>query len=412
MNQLSWFSANNKHRLKLTSELRRDAYAQDQTTNLLGTFTFNSLADLAAGRPASFTRQLSPRERERERSSSAALSLGDSYRPTHDLQLQYGVRLDGNRFDDDAGVQPATSSSRSACATTTCRTRSTSSPRVGFSWTYGTAPQIGAFDGAVRGPRAVVRGGIGVFQNTPNATLDRSGDRQHRAAERACSSSTCVGAAAPIAGLGRVRDEPGGDPDAVRRRHDGHACSPARAPNVTLFAKDYAAPRSAALEPAVERPDPRQPVRRRRSTATYSLNLNQAEHRRSQLQARRSSSRCRTRAAGRCTCSRRASCRRTGAIASGDARVTPLFSHVSELRSDLRVGEPAAARLQLAPPTFNTTLHVEPRRTCYAQRARAVSRLREHGRQSARRRVGPLGASTRAIRSSTRSATTSSTPCA
>ena len=26
--------------------------AQDQTTNLLGTFTFNSLADLAAGRPA------------------------------------------------------------------------------------------------------------------------------------------------------------------------------------------------------------------------------------------------------------------------------------------------------------------------------------------------------------------------
>ena len=52
MNQLSWFSRNNKHRLKLTSELRYDGIAQDQTSNLLGTFTFNSLADLSAGRPA------------------------------------------------------------------------------------------------------------------------------------------------------------------------------------------------------------------------------------------------------------------------------------------------------------------------------------------------------------------------
>ena len=48
MNQLSWFSGNNKHRLKLTSELRRDAYASNQTTNLLGTFSYLSLADLAA----------------------------------------------------------------------------------------------------------------------------------------------------------------------------------------------------------------------------------------------------------------------------------------------------------------------------------------------------------------------------
>ena len=37
--------------------------AQDLTTNRLGSFNFNSLADLEAGRPASFTRQLSPRKR-------------------------------------------------------------------------------------------------------------------------------------------------------------------------------------------------------------------------------------------------------------------------------------------------------------------------------------------------------------
>ena len=96
LNQLSWFSADNKHRLKLTSELRRDGYSQDRTTNQLGTFSFNSLADLAAAAPSSFTRQLSPR-----RSGAAQLvggwSLGDAFRPTPDLQLQYGVRLDANR---------------------------------------------------------------------------------------------------------------------------------------------------------------------------------------------------------------------------------------------------------------------------------------------------------------------------
>ena len=50
MNSLSWFSENNKHRLKFTTELRRDAYAQDLTANQLGSFSFNSLADLDAGR--------------------------------------------------------------------------------------------------------------------------------------------------------------------------------------------------------------------------------------------------------------------------------------------------------------------------------------------------------------------------
>ena len=48
------------------------------------------------------------------------------------------------------------------------------SPRIGFSWTYGTAPQIGAFDGAARVPRAVVRGGIGVFQTLIRALTSQS----------------------------------------------------------------------------------------------------------------------------------------------------------------------------------------------------------------------------------------------
>src|SRR5918999_6381581 len=79
MNQLSWFSTNNRHRVKLTGEMRREASTQLQATNLLGTLTFNSLADLEAGRASSYARQLAPRRRDVDQ-VVWGLSLGDSYR--------------------------------------------------------------------------------------------------------------------------------------------------------------------------------------------------------------------------------------------------------------------------------------------------------------------------------------------
>ena len=124
LNTLSWFSRNSKHRLKLTSELRRDGFTIDQTTNRLGTFAFNSLADLEAGRAVSFTRQLAPRE-IRGSQYIAALSLGDAWRKSNDLQLQYGVRVDANRFDRGPAAM-RTSSDSSACAIPPCRIACTS----------------------------------------------------------------------------------------------------------------------------------------------------------------------------------------------------------------------------------------------------------------------------------------------
>ena len=168
-NQLSWFSADNKHRIKLSSELRRDAFQVDQSNNLLGNFFFNSLADLEAGQAGSYSRQLGRRLRDGSE-VTGALSLGDSYRVRPTLQLQYGVRVDGNRF----GAAPTNNPQ----VMQLFGTRNDHvpngvyvSPRMGFSWTYGQAAQVGAFEGAARAPRAVVRGGIGVFQGTPGAQI-------------------------------------------------------------------------------------------------------------------------------------------------------------------------------------------------------------------------------------------------
>jgi hypothetical protein len=240
MNQLSWFSLNNKHRLKLTTELRRDGFSQDQTVNRLGTFSYQSLADLAAGRPATFTRQLSPRLRGGS-ATTAALSLGDSYRRTPRLQLQYGLRLDAHRFAQGPAENPLVAETFGA-ANDAAPARVYASPRLGFSWGYGTAPQVAGFEGAQRGPRATVRGGVGVFQNTPQATL-LGGAIDNTGLASAVQQLTCVGPAAPAPDWGAYAGDPSRVPD---RCADGSTGSPFAnaAPDVTLFAGDWRAQRS------------------------------------------------------------------------------------------------------------------------------------------------------------------------
>src|SRR5689334_24271423 len=156
-NQLSWFSSSNKHRIKFTTELRRDAFTLNQQANTLGSFTFNSLADLEARQPSSFSRQLSPRVRSGSQ-FIGGMSLGDSYRRTDNLQIQYGVRLDGNRFSATPTFNPDLETvfgERNDRAPNHLYF----SPPIGFSWSIGTAPEIAGVAGAARGPRAVIRGG-------------------------------------------------------------------------------------------------------------------------------------------------------------------------------------------------------------------------------------------------------------
>jgi hypothetical protein len=240
LNQLSWFSGNNKHRLKLTGELRRDSYEREQEVNTLGTWSYQSLEDFEAGQPSSFTRQLGAR-----RSGAAqlvgGLSLGDAWRPSPDVQVQYGVRLDGNRFLDEP--------QRNAQVETLFGVRNDRvpetmalSPRVGFSWTYGRAAQVGGFEGAARSPRAVVRGGVGLFRNTPSTmilgqALDNTG------LPDAVQQLGCVGDAVPLPAWADYATNPALVPVECA---DGTAGSmfANSAPNVTLFDRDWRAPRS------------------------------------------------------------------------------------------------------------------------------------------------------------------------
>ena len=339
-NTLSWFDDANKHRIKLSTELQYRGTSQDQASNLRGSFTFNSLADLEAGRPASFSRTLTALERNTGQ-LSGAISIGDSYRHSPDLQFQFGLRLDGTRS--------LTTPAYNALVESTFDRRNDRvpatimvSPRIGFSWTLGEANDIAAFTGAVRGPRAVVRGGIGVFANGSalgqiNNALTNTG------LPSGIQQIVCVGPAVPIPDWDAYIANPNAIPDQCADGSSGSVFSNA-APNVTLFAKDFAPQRTvrgnlswgggildARFNLNVE--------------GTYSLNLNQQRS----LDLNFNPTTRFTLSDGRPVFVETSSIvPTTGSIASRDARISQSFARVTELRSDLQQ-RTAQLSLRLSP---------------------------------------------------------------
>jgi len=346
-NMLSWVSENNKHRIKFGTEFRRDQYAQDLTTNQLGTFNFNSLADLEAGKPATFTRQLSPRTRS-ESEYIGAFSLGDSYRPNSNVQVTYGVRLDGNRFTSEPTLNPDVERLLGV-SNDNVPNRFYLSPRLGFSWTYGAGPQIGGFDGAFRGPRATVRGGIGMFQSTPNAAaignaMDNTG------LPSAVQQLACVGLAAPTPDWAAYMASTGAVPSTCANGQTSTVFS-STAPNVSLFDKNYVSPRSLRSNLQWQ-----SPVLGNRFGATvdvtYSLNLNQGST--YDLNFKPEQRFTLANEAGRPVFAQATSIfPTTGSIATSEARVTNAFSHVSQLRSDMK-SEAKQIMLSVSPMTFSS----------------------------------------------------------
>ena len=347
MNALSWFSENNKHRLKYTTELRHDQYSQDLTTNQLGTFSFNSLADLDAGRPAVFSRQLTPRTRS-DGVYIGSLSLGDSYRPSDDLQVQYGLRVDGNKFD----AEPLYNSDVDrlfGARNDRVPNKAYLSPRIGFSWTYGQNQQIAGFDGAVRGPRAVLRGGVGVFQNTPNAStigqaLDNTG------LSTGAQQLVCVGTAAPTPDWAAYLGNLGAIPTQCANGAASTAFA-STAPNVTMFDPNYQAPRAirSNLNWSGSAIDNRFRVN---ADVTYSLNENQPGT--YDLNFNPTVGFTLPGEGNRPVYANSANIvTTTGAIPANEGRESSAYSHVTQLRSDLR-SETKQLTIGVSPMAFST----------------------------------------------------------
>jgi hypothetical protein len=194
-----------------------------------------------------------------------------------------------------------------------------------------------------------VRGGVGLFQNLPGAGLVGS-VIENTGLPGAVQQLTCVGPATPIPDWSAYASDPSLVPDRCADGTTGTVFANS-APNVTLFARHYAAPRSVRSNLQWSGP-----VLANHFSAqvegTYSQNLNQ-----------QSSIDRNFDPTPRFTLADEGNrpvfvqpgsiVPATGAIASRDARVSPLYSRVTELRSDLE-SESRQVSVRFSPVRFST----------------------------------------------------------
>ena len=227
--EVSRVSKDGTHRLKLGGLLNEEQSQNGTFNNALGTFTFNSLADFEAGKPASFTRTLASRDRS-ARSVNSAVYLGDAWRQSQTLQLTYGVRLEHSNYPDAPAFNPAIDSLFSH-RTDAFPTETYISPRVGFTYTYGiqqNGPALGS-----------IRGGVGEFRGKAPSQLFAAAADANGLVD-AQSQIVCVGSSVPAPDWQSYLS----NPSTVPTTCNGASQFANTRRNVTVFSDDFAAPRA------------------------------------------------------------------------------------------------------------------------------------------------------------------------
>jgi hypothetical protein len=272
ISETRWYARGRPHRIKVTAESRLDGYSQSAPENLLGTFSFPSLAALEAGAPSSFSRTLSAPARTGGE-WSGFIALGDYWRVTPSLQILYGARLEGNRFTTSLAENAAVSSAFGASTSQAPNTIHVS-PRAGFTWYFGHEPngqgfQVSEVAEQSLMPTMMLRGGIGEFRGLLPPSL-LAGASAANGLPGGDMQLTCIGAAVPTP---QWEDYLSGSASIPTTCANGAPSSFSdAAPSVRLFDQSYDAPRSWRANAAWLRTWHGLGVT---VDGTYSLNLNQ-----------------------------------------------------------------------------------------------------------------------------------------
>ncbi len=228
--ELSWLSGDSKHRVKLGSYLNRIRGHDDQIPNQLGTFTFPSLAALAADSPSTFTRTLAPQDVVGT-AWNAALYAGDSWHAAPGLHVMYGVRIETAGFDGAPPANPAVDSLFGVRVDRLPGERHFS-PRIGFTW------GLGSGEGEAR-HTTYVRGGVGDFRSPAPEGL-YSTVLKAPGTITAEMQLACVGAGVPTPDWAAYEASPAAIPAHCADSTNG---APAAArPDVTTFDPRFTAP--------------------------------------------------------------------------------------------------------------------------------------------------------------------------
>jgi hypothetical protein len=237
-------TAREAHRISMTGDLRLDGYADASAAGDAGMFTYNSLAALAANQPASYNRSLfTPPRRGGE--WNAFVAIGDLWKVSPTLRVQYGARIEGNAFTSIVprnALVDATFGVRSDAAPNSLH----ASPRLGFTWIRRGAGNMGALAvnklGAFNmGPTSYLRGGIGEFRSLLSPTL-LSDASVMRGLPGTTRSISCIGSAVPVPDWTAYLANSSSIPTSCADGSGGVLAD--TAPPVRLVDRRYAPPRS------------------------------------------------------------------------------------------------------------------------------------------------------------------------
>ena len=337
------------HRISVTGDVRLDGYGEASSSGDAGSFTYNSLAELAANQPASYMRTIViPARRGGE--FNAFVAIGDLWKVSPALRVQYGARVEGNAFTSSVArnaMVDATFGARNDAVPSSLH----ASPRLGFTWIHRGAGNLGALAvnklGAFNmGPTSYLRGGVGEFRSLLSPTLLSDASAMTGLAGTTRSIS-CIGSTVPVPDWTSYLANPNSAPTACADASAGALAD--TAPPVRLVDRNVAPPRSwrANLSYASQY---------RRLTfsvdGTYSLNLDQpglVDLNFRSVPAFTTADEGRTVFAPPS-----AIVSSTGVLSASTARVSPAFGRVLQDRSDLR-SESRQLIVTIAPDLFNVS---------------------------------------------------------
>ncbi len=175
-NSTSWLTTDTRHQWKWSEEVTINRNSNSAVSDQFGSFVYQSLNDLAANRPTSYSRSLSSQARSTA-AIKGAFSLSDSWRATNSWSFQYGLRLDLGRSATRPTYNPVVDSIFNR-RTDRVPQDIGLSPRLGFQWVSGGRDsrqrKKGFAQGAYQPGQLLTRsfspitvsGGIGAFRNS------------------------------------------------------------------------------------------------------------------------------------------------------------------------------------------------------------------------------------------------------
>ncbi|HEY5086776.1 MAG TPA: carboxypeptidase-like regulatory domain-containing protein, partial [Gemmatimonadaceae bacterium] len=243
-NQTTWNANGRRNHFKALLWARADGLRQSGIPNQLGSYTFNSLSDLAAGNADSYSRTLSQPDRSGTVWNAAA-ALAHEWAPSRTFSLLYGARLEADGFGSAPARDVALENALGVRSDVT-PSRIHISPRAGFSYTYSrdrqngsgeTVTEVGTF---YRNTVGVIRGGAGEFRDLlhPDILANASAATGLPNGE---SLLSCVGAAVPTPDWSLFASDPATIPT---RCISGSGILAEQVPAVSIISPSYDVPRS------------------------------------------------------------------------------------------------------------------------------------------------------------------------